>query len=206
MTVQRETTSPSVSAVRGGPPHQSASAARATGSAGIGFVACVLLLPGSETSLAPVAGLELLAMTALLLVFVTGLAVRVRRATSGPESWSTMAVAAAGVAVAVKVATGTAGWVARQEIEPGAAEAMQRLNEVGFVAFLAPLGVSLVALGIGLLRTRTLSRWLAVAAVPVGALLMANGLLLDATFGPALLVFFAWTVVTGLVLVVRPRS
>ena len=174
--------------------------------AGIAFTASVLALPGAETSLAPVAGIELAAMSTLLLTFVVGTAARIRRGAAGPESFSTVAVAAAAVAVAVKVATGAAGWAARGDVDPAVAEGLQRLNEVGFIAFLPPLGVAVLALGLGCVRHGGLHRWVAWSAVPVGVSLVVNGLFLDATFGPAILLFFLWTVVGGLAVLVRPPT
>lgn len=200
MTTTHPTTAKSFSV----PPGRASE--RMTALAGIAFVAGVLALPGAESSHAPVAGIELAAMTALLLTFVAGTAGRIRRGAAGPESWSTVAVAAATVAAAVKVATGAAGWVARGDVDPAVAEGMQRLNEVGFIAFLTPLGVAVLALGLGCARHGGLPRWLAWAAVPVGVLLMLNGLFLDATFGPAILLFFLWIVVSGLVGLVRPSA
>lgn len=198
------TTHPTTSDAR--PLTQRRTSDRVTALTGIAFAVCVLALPGAETSLAPVAGIELAAMTALLLTFVAGTAGRIRRGAVSPESWSTVAVAAATVAVSVKVATGAAGWAARGDVDPAVAEGLQRLNEVGFIAFLTPLGVAVLALGLGCVQHGGLPRWLAWAAVPVGVLLVLNGLFLDATFGPAILLFFLWTVVGGLVVLVRPPS
>lgn len=178
---------------------------RLVGVAGLGVVAGVLLLPGAEAGAAPVAAIELVVLSALLLPFLVGLAGRVAQAAARNEVASTLVVAAAAVAVAVKVSTAGAGWVAR-DADPALAEVLDRVNEVGFIAFLPPLGIALIALGAGVLQHGGLPRWLGWTALPVGVSLVANGLMLDAEFGPALLLFFLWTVTCGVTLVLRPGA
>lgn len=172
--------------------------------AGLAFIAGLLVIPDTTTSDA-VGGLHLLVLSAALLPFIAGLAQEVRVA--APMSAApAVAVGAAAVAVAVKVATGAADWVARDAATaPDVAAALARVGEVGFITFLAPLGVALAAIAFGAVRYSALPRWLGWAAVPVSALLVANSLALSAEFGPALLLFVLWTLVCSVTLLVSRR-
>lgn len=188
-----------------GDPPVGRSSGRAIGVAGLAFAVGVLAVPGDTTTTAAVAGVELLLLAGALLPFIAGIASRMRLA--GAPTAAAIALGASGVAVAVKVATGAAGWAARDAaLVAEAAHGLERMNEIGFIAFLGPLGVAVAAIAAASVRGRGLPRWLGVGAAPVAVALMANSLLLDATFGPALLLLLMWTAVTSVALLIKPGA
>lgn len=174
---------------------------RLVGVAGIVFIIGLLAIPDTTTTDA-LGGLHLLVLSAALLPFLAGLANEVR-AVAPRSAAPSMAIAAGATAIAVKVTTGAADWIAREEAtDAGVAAALSRVGEVGFIVFLGPLGVALACVAFGIIRYGALPRWLGWAAVPVSAALAANSLALSAEFGPALLLFVLWTVVCSVTLLV----
>jgi hypothetical protein len=107
----------------------------------------------------------------------------------------------------MKLASIAPGWAARDfEDATATHKALERMNEASFIAQMLPDGVMLAAIAIVTLKTRALPRWLGWLAAVAAPLLVVNGTLLDADFGPAFLLFLLWTLLASVVLTVRPRG
>jgi hypothetical protein len=159
---------------------------------------------GSDSQI--VVALELLGL--LLFIPFLGYLWSVLREAEGPGGWlSATALGAGLVGVTMKLASIAPGWAARDVGDETAIhQALERVNEVAFIAQMLPDGVMLAAIAIVTLKTRALPRWLGWLAAVAAPLLVVNGMFLDADFGPAFLLFLLWTLLASVVLTVRAGS
>ena len=153
-----------------------------------------------------VIALELLGL--LLFIPFLGYLWSVLREAEGPGGWlSATALGAGLVGITMKLASIAPGWAARDFGDTTAIhEALERMNEVAFVAQMLPDGVMLAAIAIVTLKTQVLPRWLGWLAAVTAPLLLVNGMFLDADFGPAFLLFLLWTLLASVVLTIRPSG
>jgi hypothetical protein len=144
----------------------------------------------------------------LLLIPFLGYLWSVLREAEGPGGWLSATAFGAGlVGVTMKLASIAPGWAARDYGDATAIhKALERTNEVSFIAQMLPDGVMLAAVAILTLTTAALPRWLGWLAAAAAPLLVANGMFLDADFGPAFLLFLLWTLLASVVLTIRPRG
>src|ERR687897_1505299 len=130
------------------------------------------------------------------------------RQAEGEGGWLSATIFGAGlVDLTIKLGSAAAS-VAAEQLEEGTPldTALHDMNSASFILSMLPLSVLTAAFAIVTLRTRVLPRWLGwTAAITAGALL-ANGMALEAEFGPAFLLFLLWTVATSVVLLRRMRS
>jgi hypothetical protein len=142
-----------------------------------------------------------------LLLFIPFLAYlwSVLREAEGPGGWLSATVLGAGlVGVTMKFASVAPGWAARDFGDATAVhKALERMNEVSFIAQMLPDGVMLAAIAIVTLTRGALPNWLGWLAAVAAPLLVVNGMFLDADFGPAFLVFMLWTLLASVVLTLR---
>lgn len=144
----------------------------------------------------------------LLFIPFLGYLWSVLREAEGPDGWLSATAFAAGlVGITMKLASIAPGWAAR-DFGDGTAthKALERINEVSFIAQMLPDGVMLAAIAIVTLKTHALPRWLGWLAAVAAPLLIVNGMFLDADFGPAFLLFLLWTLLASVVLTVRPSG
>jgi hypothetical protein len=130
------------------------------------------------------------------------------REAEGSGGWlATTALGAGLVGITMKLASIAPGWAAR-DFGDGTAihKALDRMNEVAFVAQMLPDGVMLATIAILALKRGALPRWLGWLAAVTAPLLLVNGMFLDAEFGPAFLLFLLWTLLASVVLTVRLSS
>jgi hypothetical protein len=141
----------------------------------------------------------------LLLIPFLGYLWSVLREAEGPGGWLSATAFGAGlVGVTMKLASIAPGWAARDYGDATAIhKALERTNEVSFIAQMLPDGVMLAAVAILTLTTAALPRWLGWLAAAAAPLLVANGMFLDADFGPAFLLFLLWTLLASVALTVR---
>jgi hypothetical protein len=153
-----------------------------------------------------VIALELLGL--LLFIPFLGYLWSVLRDAEGPGGWLSATVLGAGlVGVTMKLASIAPGWAARDFADTTAIhKALERMNEVAFIAQMLPDGVMLAAIAIVTLKSGALPRWLGWLAAVAAPLLLVNGMFLDADFGPAFLLFLLWTLLASVVLTVRPSG
>jgi hypothetical protein len=132
----------------------------------------------------------------------------VLRSAEGPGGWlSATALGAGLVGATMKIGSIAPGWAARDFADATAIhQALDRINEIAFIAQMLPLGVMLAATAIVTLKTRVLPRWLGWLAAVAAPLLVVNGMFLDASFGPAFLLFLLWTLLASVVLTIRPTG
>src|SRR5215210_4333045 len=163
-----------------------------------------LSLTGSDSQIA--VALELLGL--LLFIPFLGYLWSVLRDAEGPGGWlSATALGAGLVGVTMKLASIGPGWAARDfGDETAIHKALERVNEVAFVAQMLPDGVMLAAIAAVTLKSSALPRWLGWLAAAAAPLLLVNGMFLDADFGPAFLLFLLWTLLASVLLTVRPSG
>jgi hypothetical protein len=168
------------------------------------FVVLLFGLSSSGSDSQIVVALELLGL--LLFVPFLGYLWSVLRDAEGPRGWiSATALGAGLVGVTMKLASIAPGWAARDFGDTTAIhKALDRMNEVAFIAQMLPDGVMLAAIALLTLKTRALPRWLGWLAAVTAPLLLVNGMFLDAEFGPAFLLFLLWTLLASVVLTLRP--
>lgn len=159
---------------------------------------------GSDSQI--VVALELLGL--LLFIPFLGYLWSVLRDAEGPGGWlSATALGAGLVGITMKLASIAPGWAARDFGDTTAIhKALERMNEVAFIAQMLPDGVMLAAVAILTLKAGALPGWLGWLAAGTAPLLLVNGMFLDADFGPAFLLFLLWTLLASVVLTVRPRG
>ena len=159
-----------------------------------------------EATRSIVIALELIGL--LLFIPFLGYLWSVLRDAEGPGGWlSATALGAGLVGITMKLASIAPGWAARDFGEATAIhKALERMNEVAFIAQMLPDGVMLAAVAIVTLKTRVLPRWLGWLAAVSGPAPLVNGMFLDADFGPAFLLFLLWTLLASVVLTVRPSG
>jgi hypothetical protein len=170
------------------------------------FVVLLFGLTSSGSDSMIVVGLELLGL--LLFIPFMGYLWSVLRDAEGPGGWlSATALGAGLVGITMKLASVGPGWAARDFGDATAThEALDRINEVAFIAQMLPDGVMLAAIAIVTLKDGGLPRWLGWLAAVAAPLLLVNGMFLDASFGPAFLLFLLWTLLASVVLTVRPSA
>ena len=170
------------------------------------FVVLLFGLTSSGSDSQIVVALELTALL-LFIPFVAYLWSVLREA-EGAGGWlSTTALGAGLVGVTMKLASIAPGWAARDFGDATAVhQALDRMNEVAFIAQMLPDGVILAAVAIVALKTAVLPRWLGLLAAVAAPLLLVNGMFLNAEFGPAFLLFLLWTLLASVVLTVRPEG
>ena len=141
----------------------------------------------------------------LLLIPFLGYLWSVLRDAEGPAGWlSATALGAGLVGVTMKLASIAPGWAARDYGDGTAIhKALERTNEVSFIAQMLPDGVMLAAVATLTLTRNALPSWLGWLAAVAAPLLVVNGTFLDAEFGPAFLLFLLWTLLASVVLTVR---
>jgi len=170
---------------------------------GVLFVVLLFAPASSGSDSQVVVALELTGL--LLFIPFLGYLWSVLRAAEGPGGWlSATALGAGLVGITMKLASVAPGWAAR-DFEDGTAihKALERMNEVAFVAQMLPDGVLLAAVALLTLKRAALPSWLGWLAAVAAPLLLVNGMFLDADFGPAFLLFLLWTLLASVVLTVR---
>jgi hypothetical protein len=167
------------------------------------FVVLLFGLSSSGSDSQIVVALELMGL--LLFIPFLGYLWSVLREAEGPGGWlSATALGAGLVGVTMKLASIAPGWAARDFGDTTTIhKALERINEVAFVAQMLPDGVMLAAVALVTLKTSALPRWLGWLAAVAAPLLLVNGMFLDADFGPAFLLFLLWTLLASVVLTVR---
>ncbi|MBA2461078.1 MAG: hypothetical protein H0V45_04830 [Actinobacteria bacterium] len=170
------------------------------------YVALLFGLSTIRSDAQLVIALELIGL--LLFIPFLGYLWSVLRDAEGPGGWlSATALGAGVVGITMKIGSIAPGWAARDfEDATAVHQALDRMNEVAFVAQMLPDGVMLAAIAILTLKTGALPRWLGWLAAVTAPLLLVNGMFLDADFGPAFLLFLLWTLLASVVLTVRPSE
>ena len=171
---------------------------------------------GHGTELAFLAGWLSFALLGRI-VFVTALRSAFRDSPR-ESTLADIAVAAMAVSVAVEIVqlalVATAGWLAEANADAGAIVALDGAGTVLFALVLAPIGASVLASSIAMLRSGLFARWLAVLGVVSGALVVAGGVvrttgagdtgtihdLADPLTGPPVALFWIWMIATSIVL------
>ncbi len=122
-------------------------------------------------------------------------------------AWLAVTALAAGIAnTAVKVASAAPALVARDEPEESElAQALVAVNDASFVLTMYPLAVLVAAAALAILLTGVLPAWLGWAAGVTALALLVNAMFVGAEFGPAFLLFLAWTLAAAIVLFLRAR-
>lgn len=98
--------------------------------------------------------------------------------------------------------------VAADQLQEGTPldNALHDVNSASFILSMLPLSVLTAAFAIVTLKTHVLPRWLGWMAALTAPALLANGMALEAEFGPAFLLFLLWAIATSVVLVRRTKS
>ena len=125
-----------------------------------------------------------------------------RRAEGGDGWLSATAFGAGLVALAVKLAS-YAPFIAARGASTQIEGALIAMNDTSFMITLAPLGVMVAAASALIIRTGALPVWLGWAGTFTGGALLVNSAFVDAEFGPTLLLFMLWTVLTSAILTRR---
>lgn len=170
------------------------------------FVVLLFAPAASGSDSIMVVALELIGL--LLFIPFLGYLWSLLREAEGPGGWlATTALGAGLVGITLKLASIAPGWAARDfGDETAIHKALERMNEVAFVAQMLPDGVMLATIAILVLKRRALPSWLGWLAAVTAPLLLVNGMFLDAEFGPAFLLFLLWTLLASVVLTVRLSS
>jgi hypothetical protein len=142
----------------------------------------------------------------LLFIPFLGYLCSVLREAEGPGGWLASTAFGAGlVEIAIKLGSiAPANAADRFDDATATHQALDVMNSTSFIATMLPLGVLMAAVAVVILRTRVLPRWLGWFAAITAPSLLVNGMFLDAEFGPAFLLFLLWTLLTSVVLTVRP--
>lgn len=130
----------------------------------------------------------------------------VLRAAEGPGGWLAATAFGAGlVEVAIKLGSLAPGLAAQDFADATAThQALDRMNTVAFMSSMLPLGVMMAAVAVVTLTWGGLPRALGWLAAVTSPLLLVNGMFVDAEVGPAFLLFLLWTLLTSVVLTIRP--
>ncbi len=142
----------------------------------------------------------------LLFIPFLGYLCSVLREAEGPGGWLASTAFGAGlVEIAIKLGSiAPANAADRFDDATATHQALDVMNSTSFIATMLPLGVLMAAVAVVILRTRVLPRWLGWFAAITAPSLLVNGMFLDEEFGPAFLLFLLWTLLTSVVLTVRP--
>jgi hypothetical protein len=141
----------------------------------------------------------------LFLPFAAYLATVLRRDHS--VRWLAVTALAAAVAnTAVKVASAAPFVVARGEPEGSELRrALVEVNDASFILTMLPLSVMTAAVALAVLWGRALPAWIGWTAAVTAVALLLNGMLVDAEFGPAFLLFLLWSLAVAVYLTARPE-
>ena len=98
--------------------------------------------------------------------------------------------------------------IARRDLVPGSPtdKALESFGDAAFSVGLYPLAVFFAATAALILASGLLPRWLGVGAAVTATALAVNACFIDASFGPAFLLYLAWTLAASIVLVRTPGS
>jgi hypothetical protein len=128
------------------------------------------------------------------------------------------AVGAMTVSVAVEIVqlglVATGGWLAEADADPSAIVALDGAGTVLFGLIVVPIGASVLASGIAMLRSGLFARWLGWLGVVAGGLVVIGGVVLttgagdtgtlhdlaDPLTGPPVALFWIWMIATSVVL------
>jgi hypothetical protein len=130
------------------------------------------------------------------------------RQVEGESGWLAGTVFGAGL-VDLTIKLGSAApSIAADELREGTPldSALHDMNSASFMLSMLPLSVLTAAFAALTIKTQVLPRWLGWTAAITAAALLANGMALEAEFGPAFLLFLLWTVATSIVLLRQTRS
>ena len=171
---------------------------------GVLFVV-LLLVSGDGDSTAQIV-LHLAAFL-LFLPFIACLCGGLREAEGGTGWVSGLAFAAAVLGIGVKYGS-VAVVIAARDLQEGTAleQAFADVGAAAYMISLLPLALCLGAVAVVALRSHALPRWLAIGAALVAVALAVNGTFIDAEYGPAFLLFLAWTCAASLVLALGARA
>lgn len=171
--------------------------------ASFGALYVVLLFGGSATGIDALMPLELAAL--VLFVPFAAYLFSVLRAAEGDGGWLAPTVlGAALVDTTIKLSSAAPGLAAKDLREGSQLDlVLHDINGASFILTMYPLAVLTGASAIVILATRVLPRWLGWSGAATAAALALNGSFLESEFGPAFLLFLAWTLATSLVLVRR---
>jgi len=181
--------------------------------AGCGTLFAVVLFvasgSGNESFDTPraVAGLAALALFIPFLAYLCSLL----RAAEGEKGWlATTALVAGIVGITIKIVSVVPALALHHaHIADGTRlhKMFDAFDNGATVIALYPFAVACAAIAVVALRTAALPRWLAVAAAFTAVALAVNGVFLEASFVPALLLFIGWIFVASVSLLrVTPRT
>ena len=143
----------------------------------------------------------------LFLPFIACLCGVLREAEGGTGWVSGLAFAAAVLGIGVKYGS-VAVVIAARDLQEGTAveRAFADVGAAAYMISLLPLALCLGAVAVVALRSHALPRWLAIGSALVAVALAVNSTFIDAEYGPAFLLFLAWTLAASLVLVSGARA
>ncbi|MGH8970397.1 MAG: hypothetical protein ACRDV1_10665 [Actinomycetes bacterium] len=145
---------------------------------------------------------EFVALT--LFVAFAAYVTSILRAAEGPGAWLAPTVlAAVAVDTAIKFAGVGAGYAARDLPDGQLHDTLHEINNVSFMVTMMPLALAAAATSVVVLRTRVLPRAFGWSGLAVAAALVVNGSDLGSEFGPAFLLFLAWTLALSIRLMLR---
>jgi hypothetical protein len=160
---------------------------------------------GPFSSVRAVAGLAALALFVPFLAYVCS----ILRAAEGPNGWLAGTACASGlVGITIKiVSVMPALALHRAHVADGTQlhKLFDGFDNGATVIALYPLAIFCAATAAVALRTGALPRWLAGGAAITAVALAVNGVFLEASFVPALLLFVAWNLAASVVLTLRTR-
>lgn len=184
----------------------STNTSRLGAASGLAYVLGILFLNSSASNSSLVLGGEIIALL-MLVPFLAYLWVTIRKADPSGGWIAATAFGAGIVATGVKLAGVLPAILVEQgDLAPPIAEAFTRFANLSFMVSMTPLGVMLAAVAAIVVRSKVLPVWLGWFAVVVSPLLVVNGFDLRNEFGPAFILFLAWTLTTAIVLLSRAVS
>jgi hypothetical protein len=149
---------------------------------------------------------KIVAGIAALSLFIPFLATLTHTLRMGDEGgWlSTTAFAAGLAAITIKLISAVPE-IAERDLAPDSPtyKALVSFGDAAFSVTLFPLAIFFAATAAVVLASRVLPRWLGIGAAVTAAALAVNACFIDASFGPAFLLFIAWTFAASIVLLRR---
>ncbi len=95
-------------------------------------------------------------------------------------------------------------FVARQEgMAPQLKRAMEEMGNFAYIVTMLPIGVMMAAVALVIIKTRVLPLWLGLPAALTAPACWINGMFLEASFGPAFLLFLLWVAIASVVLTLQ---
>jgi hypothetical protein len=179
--------------------------------AACGAIFALVLFVASGNGSGPFSAARAVAGLAALALFVPFLAYvcSILRAAEGPHGWLAGTAFASGlVGIALKiVSVMPALALHRAHVADGTQlhKLFDGFDNGATVIALYPLAIFCAATAAVALRTGALPRWLAGGAAITAVALAVNGVFLEASFVPALLLFVAWNLAASVVLTLRTR-